>query len=129
MSTRLANPGPVQQPGVTGAALFNNLVGAGIAFGTQPPTGGGFGLNAAIGGASSVASMSVQGALTMGGDDYITSTNNGQGGGSGRNTSIDCMSATEHTASVGNNRGPAPGAPAFCGGCVWNGFMWIFMGR
>lgn len=89
--------------GIVGAADFGGTVGNGISIGTQAPTGG-FGLPGS-------GMASAQGACTIGGDDGAPDMKNGQGGGTGKNASTDCMTSVEHTASLGTGRDLPVGTP------------------
>jgi hypothetical protein len=116
-AVRINNPGPIPQAaGVVGALALQPTGLGGIAVGQSPPTGGG------------TPSMSLSQAataisVTVGGDDLWPDTKDGQGGGTGKNASSNCMTAAEHNASRGSGKDPQPGAPPFCVPCVWNGFI------
>lgn len=132
MSTRMNNAGPIQQAGVIGANILGGVVGAGISIGLQPPTGGGL-VGGAINAASAaIASMARSGATVLGGTDNAKLIKNGQGGGTGKGVTANCMTASEHNASsqpAGGPRAPSPGTSTFCAPCIFNGLIRQIVGR
>ncbi len=96
-----------------GAASFGSSVGVGVAFGGR--------LSGAAG-ANGTPSAGRAGAGPVGGEDGNASTKNGQCGGTGNSTSTDCMTASEHSASIG--RGVVAGVGTGPKGCPPNYGGW-----